>query len=101
MGNDLATARGAVEAVHVLREYGVERAALLDGEELERDMESVRMLASLGRTAREEVQIRVRQPLPFRALYVSSLGLVINWRAALTKLKRGPTDEDRTIRTDC
>jgi isoleucyl-tRNA synthetase len=40
-----------------------ERSALLAGEDLERDMESVRMLASLGRAAREEVQIRVRQPL--------------------------------------
>ncbi len=39
-------------------------AALRSGEpRLENDMEAVRALVSLGRAAREEVQIRVRQPL--------------------------------------
>ena len=39
------------------------RDALLDGEDLEGDMDAVRTLVSLGRAAREEIQIRVRQPL--------------------------------------
>lgn len=40
-----------------------DRAALLAGADLEGDMDAVRTLVSLGRAAREEVQIRVRQPL--------------------------------------
>jgi isoleucyl-tRNA synthetase len=40
-----------------------ERGALLAGEDLEADMADVRALVSLGRAAREEVGIRVRQPL--------------------------------------
>ncbi|MEM7416534.1 MAG: isoleucine--tRNA ligase [Gemmatimonadota bacterium] len=40
-----------------------DRAELGASEELLRDMEAVRTLVSLGRAAREEVQIRVRQPL--------------------------------------
>lgn len=40
-----------------------ERDALLGGEHLEEDMDAVRTLVSLGRAAREDVQIRVRQPL--------------------------------------
>ncbi len=41
----------------------VDRAAVLAGGELEEDMDAVRTLVSLGRAAREDVQIRVRQPL--------------------------------------
>ena len=39
------------------------RATLTAGDDLEGDMEAVRVLVSLGRAAREDVQIRVRQPL--------------------------------------
>jgi isoleucyl-tRNA synthetase len=40
-----------------------ERGELGDQEGLERNMDAVRTLVSLGRAAREDVQIRVRQPL--------------------------------------
>jgi isoleucyl-tRNA synthetase len=52
------------ESVHLQR-YPA-HAGASDGE-LEADMEAARTLVSLGRAAREDVQIRVRQPL--RALY--------------------------------
>jgi isoleucyl-tRNA synthetase len=42
---------------------GDARARLLAGADLEDDMDAVRTLVSLGRAAREDVQIRVRQPL--------------------------------------
>ena len=54
-------------SVHLERFPGpladAERAALLAGEDLETDMTDVRALVSLGRAAREDVGIRVRQPL--------------------------------------
>ena len=40
-----------------------ERRNVTDGADLEGDMDAVRTLVSLGRAAREDVQIRVRQPL--------------------------------------
>jgi isoleucyl-tRNA synthetase len=55
----------AGESAHLSRFPGVE-ADVIDLE-LEREMDSVRTLARLGRAAREQVQIRVRQPL--RALH--------------------------------
>ncbi|NNF12575.1 MAG: isoleucine--tRNA ligase [Gemmatimonadetes bacterium] len=55
------------ESVHLQRFPSAlgasERDALLAGEDLEGDMDAVRTLVSLGRAAREDVQIRVRQPL--------------------------------------
>ena len=48
-------------SVHLARFPAPEDAALDDA--LEREMASVRTLVSLGRAAREEVRIRVRQPL--------------------------------------
>ncbi len=42
---------------------GAMREEILAGEDLEADMDAVRTLVSLGRAAREDVQIRVRQPL--------------------------------------
>ncbi len=55
------------ESVHLQRFPAAldaaEREALLGGENLEEDMDAVRTLVSLGRAAREDVQIRVRQPL--------------------------------------
>ena len=42
---------------------GAARSGLVTGADLEGDMDAVRTLVSLGRAAREEVQIRVRQPL--------------------------------------
>ncbi|MDC0161046.1 isoleucine--tRNA ligase, partial [Gemmatimonadales bacterium] len=41
----------------------LERDAVTGGADLEEDMDAVRALASLGRAAREDVKIRVRQPL--------------------------------------
>ncbi|MDH3272453.1 MAG: isoleucine--tRNA ligase, partial [Gemmatimonadota bacterium] len=55
------------ESVHLQRfpeaRPSAERDELLSGEDLEGDMDAVRTLVSLGRAAREDVQIRVRQPL--------------------------------------
>lgn len=48
------------ESVHLQR---YPKAAQLVDRRLEEDMEAVRTLVSLGRAAREDVQIRVRQPL--------------------------------------
>ncbi len=50
-----------LDSVH-LAEYPVEQPELRH-EALERGMDGVRTLSSLGRAAREQVQIRVRQPL--------------------------------------
>jgi len=55
------------ESVHLQRFPAplavADRTALTAGEELEANMDAVRTLVSLGRAAREDVQIRVRQPL--------------------------------------
>jgi isoleucyl-tRNA synthetase len=51
----------AGDSVHLQR-FPLTDASLADAD-LEREMKAVRALVSLGRAAREEVQIRVRQPL--------------------------------------
>ena len=56
----------ADESAHLQRWFAGERFAALDAfvdEKLEADMDAARMLVSLGRAAREDVKIRVRQPL--------------------------------------
>ncbi|MGE0160143.1 MAG: isoleucine--tRNA ligase [Gemmatimonadales bacterium] len=54
------------ESAHLQWWFSGERLAALDAfvdERLEADMDAARMLVSLGRAAREDVKIRVRQPL--------------------------------------
>jgi len=54
------------ESAHLQWWFAGERLAALDDfvdERLEADMDAARMLVSLGRAAREDVKIRVRQPL--------------------------------------
>ena len=56
----------AGESAHLQRWFSGERLAALEpfvDEALEADMDAARMLVSLGRAAREDVKIRVRQPL--------------------------------------
>lgn len=57
----LHRALGSEESVH-LATFPTHSAAHLD-EDLEREMAQVRQMVSLGRSAREDVRIRVRQPL--------------------------------------
>jgi len=69
----------ASESVHLQWWFSGDRLAGLDrfvDENLEAEMEAARMLVSLGRAAREDVKIRVRQPLrTIRAVVPGARGL--------------------------